>query len=162
MNHGIIGTLGGAYAGHKLEDKYKQHHNKPASAAQAPIPQILPMPPMPAQQHYSDQQMPGNFSSSSTKISLDRDYDVIAECSTINGHSKLSSISLNKVLSNDNGHFKWVPDGGNFAGSARNVRLLDGGKKLEAELSRCDGSWVWDRVYLDEKIKNDDGDLVFI
>ncbi|TID19069.1 putative glutamine-serine-proline rich [Venturia nashicola] len=156
MDHGIIGTLGGAYAGHKLEDKYKEHHSRPAPAAQQTMP---PVSPMPAQQHYSGQQMLGNFSSSASKISMDGDYDLIAECTTINGHQKLSSISLNKVLSNDNGHFKWVHDGGNFAGSARNIQLLDGGKKLEAELCRGDGSWVWDRIYLDEKITNEDGEL---
>ncbi|KAE9979519.1 hypothetical protein BLS_009725 [Venturia inaequalis] len=157
MDHGIIGTLGGAYAGYKLEDKYKEHHNKPPPATQQPINLVSPMPNQ--QQHYTGQQMLGNFSSSSTKISMDRDFDLIAECTTVNGHPKLSSISLNKILANDNGHLKWVHDGGNFAGSARNVQLLDGGKKLEAELSRCDGTWVWDRIYLDEKITNDDGEL---
>lgn len=159
MNHGIIGTVGGAYAGHKLEDKYKEHHNKPAPAAQHSMP---PMSSMPAQQHSSGPHMIGNFSSSSTKISMDRDYDLIVECATVNGHPKLSSISLNRVLSNDNGHFKWVHDGGNFAGSARNVQLLDGGKTLEAELCRCDGTWVRDRIHLDEKITNDDGDLKLV
>ncbi|QDS77144.1 hypothetical protein FKW77_001314 [Venturia effusa] len=153
MNHGVIGALGGAYAGHKLEDKYKEHHNKPALAPQQPMPHA------PAQQHHSGQPMLGNFSSSSSKISMDRDYDLIAECTTVNGHHKLSSISLNQVLANDDGHFRWVNQGGNFAGSARNVQLLDGGRKLEAELCRCDGTWVWDRIYLDEKITNDDGDL---
>jgi len=156
MNHGIIGTLGGAYAGHKLEDKYKEHHNKPEPAAQQPIP-----PPFQQQQQHqpSHTQMLGNFSLSSIKISLDGDYDLIAECTTANGHQKMSSISLNQVLTNEDGHFKWVPSGGNFGDSARNVKLLDGGEVLEAELCRCDGSWNRDRIHLDEKIGNDDGDL---
>jgi hypothetical protein len=156
MNHGIIGTLGGAYAGHKLEDKWKEHHNKPELAAQQPM-----QPPV--QQHQtSHTQMLGNFSMSSSRISLDRDYDLIAECTAVNGHQKMSSISLNQVLTNEDGHFKWVSSGGNFGGSARNVQLVDGGKVLEAELCKCDGSWNHDRIYLDEKIGNEDGDLRFV
>ena len=71
----------------------------------------------------------------------------------------MTSISLNNVLSNDDGHFSWVRQGGNFGGSARNVRLVDGGRVLEAELRDCAGHWKWDRVYLDEKIENSNGDL---
>lgn len=74
----------------------------------------------------------------------------------------MSSISLNQVLTNDDGHFKWVASSGNFGGSARNVQLLDSGKVLEAELCRCDGSWNHDRIHLDEKIGNEDGNLIFV
>jgi hypothetical protein len=156
MHHGIIGTLGGAYAGHKLEDKWKDHHNKPAPPpAQQPIQAQIQAP----IQHHSGPPMLGNFSLSSNRINLDRDYDLIAECTVVNGEHRMSSISLNQVLTNEDGHFKWVGAGGNFGGSARNVHLIDGGKVLEAELCRCDGSWNHDRICLDERIGNEDGDL---
>lgn len=92
-------------------------------------------------------------------MTLDGDHDLIASCSAINGQRKLSSISLNNVLTNENGQFKWVTSGGNFGASARNVRLIEGGRVLEAELCDCGGHWRQDRVMLDERIENSDGDL---
>ncbi|KAK0647116.1 CVNH domain-containing protein [Cercophora newfieldiana] len=49
---------------------------------------------------------------------------------------------------------------GNFGQSARNVRLVDGGRRLEAELLR-DGQWVGSSIVLDERIGNDNGTLSF-
>jgi LysM repeat protein len=49
---------------------------------------------------------------------------------------------------------------GNFGQSARNVRLVDGGRRLEAELLR-DGKWVGSSMVLDERIGNDNGTLTF-
>lgn len=157
MHHGLLGTLGGAYAGHKLEDAYKDHknHSKPSS----------PAPPVHNQPPPLQNQMParrGNFSASSKDINLDNDFDLIASCKNIRGHKKLSAISLNNVLTNADGHFQWVPPGsgrGNFGASARNVKLLDSGRALEAELRCCNGQWRKDVIRLDERIENSDGDL---
>jgi len=146
MNHGFLGALGGAYAGHKLEDAYKDH-NKPPSPNPAPVP-------------VASHGKIGNFSASVRNVTLDRDYDLIAECTAINGHKKLSSISLNDVLANEDGYFRWAsPAPGSFGASARNVKLVDGGKFLEAELRTCNGSWRTDRISLNERIENNDGDL---
>ncbi|KAK0702813.1 CVNH domain-containing protein [Lasiosphaeris hirsuta] len=49
---------------------------------------------------------------------------------------------------------------GNFGQSARNVRLVDGGRRLEAELLR-DGQWVGSSIVLDERIGNENGTLTF-
>jgi len=156
LHHGFLGTLGGAYAGHKLEEAYKEHHKKPAS----PAPPIPPPEPRPSYNNYGGgEPLRGNFSASAVNITLDRDYDLIAECGAIDGHKKLSSISLNNVLTNDNGHFRWVPSGGNFGASARDVRLVDGGRVLEAELADVGGNWRRDRIMLDERIENSDGNL---
>lgn len=140
----MIGALGGVFTGHKLEDAYKNHHKKP-SPSPSPIPQQAPYqqyhPPPPQNPHYSvgGLALRGNFSASSTSITLDGDYDLIASCGTINGGQKLSSVSLNQVLTNNNGGFGWVSSGGNFAASARNVRLTEGGTVLEAELADVNG-----------------------
>jgi hypothetical protein len=171
---GILGALGGAFAGHKLEDAYKHHHNKPSSspsASPAP-PQYVshqqyappPPPPPPPSQQYSvgGLALRGNFSASSTSITLDGDYDLIASCSTTRGDRKLSSISLNQVITNDDGNFKWVHSGGNFAASARNVRLSEGGTVLEAELATRDGRWNHAKTWLNEMITNEDGDLKYV
>ncbi|KAI6381306.1 hypothetical protein MCOR25_001240 [Pyricularia grisea] len=48
---------------------------------------------------------------------------------------------------------------GNFWESARDVRLVDGGKVLEAEL-RYSGGWNRSRIYLDEHIGNRNGELI--
>ncbi|KAF2103956.1 CNVH-domain-containing protein [Rhizodiscina lignyota] len=170
--HGFIGALGGAYAGHKLEDHVKEERKKKKAEKKA---QKIAMGRRGSssssssssssdddhgKQHH--QQFRGNFSSSSSQMSLDKDYDLIASCSDISGRPKLSSISLNQVLTNDNGHFRWVPHGGNFGGSARHVRLENGGRVLVAELCNVDGHWREDSVWLDERIENSDGDLRFV
>jgi hypothetical protein len=128
---GVAGTGAAAYA----------MHQKPHSPARQP--------------------MRGNFSASSTSITLDKDYDLIASCTNVRGEHKLSSISLNQCLTNSHGHFGWFK-GGNFGASARNVRLIEGGRVLEAELGTGGGGWNWDRIRLDERISNNDGDLVFL
>ncbi|KAK2026030.1 CNVH-domain-containing protein [Colletotrichum zoysiae] len=47
---------------------------------------------------------------------------------------------------------------GNFGASARDVRLVQGGQILEAELSR-NGQWVRSSINLDERIGNNNGTL---
>jgi hypothetical protein len=159
VHHGFLGAMGGAYAGHKLEDKYKEHHNKPP-----PSPSHQSPPPIPVDSRPNNNggQFKGNFSASSSSVTLDGDFDLIAQVTAIDGSKKLSSISLNQVLTNEDGHFRWVPSNGGFGGSARNVNLVDGGRFLEAELRACDGRWVHDRICLDERIENSNGDLKFI
>ncbi|KAK3353826.1 CVNH domain-containing protein [Lasiosphaeria hispida] len=49
---------------------------------------------------------------------------------------------------------------GNFGQSAQNVRLVDGGRRLEAELLR-DGQWAGSSIVLDERIGNENGTLTF-
>jgi len=95
-------------------------------------------------------------------MSLDRDYDLIAECRAISGEMRMSSVSLNRYLGNDDGRFVWVVDGGNFGASARSVRLIEDGKVLEAELRDRNGGWHWARVRLDERVGNNDGELIFV
>ena len=50
---------------------------------------------------------------------------------------------------------------GGFASSARNMRLADGGQRLEGELE-SHGEWRMREVNLDERISNRDGCLVFV
>ncbi|EUC39203.1 carbohydrate-binding module family 50 protein [Bipolaris zeicola 26-R-13] len=50
---------------------------------------------------------------------------------------------------------------GGFASSARNVRLVGGGQRLEAELESR-GEWRRREINLDERISNRDGCLVFV
>jgi hypothetical protein len=166
MHHGVLGTLGGAYAGHKLEDAYKEHHKKPSPS---PTPQQQQQQ---QQQQYQQQHEAGgavhagNFSASSGNVSLDGDYDLIASCRRVDGSQKMSAISLNRVLTNDNGRFAWMASsdgaGGNFGASARNVRLVEEGRVLAAELRNCAGEWVDARMALDERIGNGDGELVLV
>lgn len=179
MGHGFLGGIGGAIAGSKLQDyaKDKRKEKKDAEEEEKRRKQHAAMGMGMAggagvaaaaayshSHHNQQQQQPlrGNFSTSSQNITLDKSYDLIASVSDRHGHQKLASINLNEHLSNEWGHFKWVPSGGNFGGSARNVRLHDGGRVLEAELGDGQGGWKTDRIVLDERIGNEDGDLVFI
>jgi LysM repeat protein len=168
----------------------------------------------------------GNFSASSRDIRLDAhgEFMLHASCGRRDGSYQNSSLSLNKVIENDQGSFRWasgsrgsgssqpssvtvqpgdtlrniaarvncsfdeiarhnglqnpdlihpgqvlqLPNGGggggggggvgNFGSSARDVRLADGGRRLEGELLR-DGRWVGSSIVLDERIGNDNGTL---
>ena len=83
---------------------------------------------------------------------------LVAEAANMNGHHHRSEIDLNDCFTNTNGRMHWAR-GGNFAASARNIRLADHGKVLEAELGDGRGGWQHNAVYLDERITNDDGHL---
>ncbi|KAK4240771.1 autolysin [Achaetomium macrosporum] len=245
----VLGAVAGAVAGHKLQDGVSEwkdkrdeekerkereeeerrhhHHNHRHSRS-----------PSPAHRHESHQQSrdmggvsyAGNFSSSSQDIRLDAhgEYMLHASCRRVDGSYQSSSISLNQIIENDQGSFRWassgrrdhghsrprevtvqpgdtlrsiaaqvgtsfeeiarhngiqnpdliypgqvlqVPGGagggwggsvGNFAASARDVRLADGGRRLEGELRHPDGHWVGSSIMLDERIGNDNGTLTFV
>lgn len=172
----------------------------------------------------------GNFTASSRDVRLDAhgEYMLHASCRRMDGSYQQSSISLNRIIENDQGSFRWasgrreqggggasssvtvqpgdtlrgiaarfgcsfediarhngiqnpdmiypgqvlqVPnaggrgggggdDVGNFGASARDVRLADGGRRLEGELLR-DGRWCGSSIVLDERIGNDNGTLSF-
>ncbi|EFQ36037.1 CVNH domain-containing protein [Colletotrichum graminicola] len=221
----LLGAVAGAFAGHKLQDgvsdwKHKrddekhdehkndhheshEHHHHHAS-------------------HSDDKPRSGNFAGgftgSSRDIRLDThgDYNLHASCRRRDGEWQSSTISLNRILENDQGSFRWCSGGGNnsdssytvqqgdtlrniaarynvgfdeiarhnnipnpdqiwpgqvlqipgrggsasgnFGASARDVRLVQGGQILEAELSR-NGQWVRSSINLDERIGNDNGTL---
>ncbi|KAF9873725.1 CVNH domain-containing protein [Colletotrichum karsti] len=164
----------------------------------------------------------GGFTGSCRDIRLDAhgDYNLRASCKRRDGSWQDSCISLNRILENDQGSFRWYsggggggsqnytvqqgdtlrniaarfnanweevarsnnisnPDqiwpgqnlqihggggggpGGNFGASARDARLVDGGQRLEAELSR-NGQYVRSSINLDERIGNNDGTLFFV
>jgi len=161
MHHGFLGGLGGAYAGHKLEQMYGRHNQKPPS----PQPGSPPVPhgSRPGHRQPISDSIPrskGNFSASAREIRLEGDFELVASVRCTNGSERVSRIDLNSVLSNDNGRFHWVKEGGNFATSAREVHLAPSGPpELRAELKTLDGKWVRASVRLDEEIENQDGNL---
>lgn len=209
MGHGIIGAVGGAYAGHKLEDhvkdkkkekKHKKHHSSShgnghgrrrrgskSSSSSSSSSDSDSGKDKKHRKHKKDQyavagagayaashgrhssrgarghdgSYAGNFSATASNITLDRDYDLIALCSDRHGKEKLSSISLNNHMMNEHGQLRWAKGGNAFA-SARNVRLSENGRVLEADLGDGRGGWSRSRIVLDERIGNEDGELVFV
>lgn len=236
----MLGVVGGAIAGHKIQDgvsdwKDKRDEKKEQEKKDNEKRNEKPLlnQPHPHSVNYA-----GNFSGSSRDIRLDAygEYMLHASCRRMDGSYQASSISLNKILENDRGSFRWasndkrdpppqqgcgirqvtvqpgdtlrgiakqvgssfeeiarinsiqnpdliypgqilqVPGGGyhhhdghangeggsagNFGLSARNVNLVDGGRRVEAELMR-DGQWVGSSIVLDERIGNDNGTLTF-
>ena len=103
----------------------------------------------------------GGFSGSCSNITIDRDFDLIALCKMREGKENLRSVGLNECLANEWGEFRWVKNGNAFA-SAKNVRLLEGGRVVEADLGDGRGGWNRSRIVLDERIGNDNGELVFM
>ncbi|KPM43225.1 hypothetical protein AK830_g3372 [Neonectria ditissima] len=163
----------------------------------------------------------GHFTATSRDVRLDThgDYSLTASCKRHDGSYQSSTISLDRILENDGGSFRWasgghgrgpqsvtvqhgdtlrgigarfgcsfedisrhngitnpdliypgqvlqIPggggDGGRLSDSAKHVRLVDGGQRLEAELRRDNGDWVRSSIILDERIKNDNGTLELV
>ncbi|KAH4060354.1 hypothetical protein HBI29_008420 [Parastagonospora nodorum] len=217
----IIGALAGAYTGHKAQDaasdwKDKRDEKKDQEKQQQ---QHHANPPAQDQRQHTD--FGANFSASSRDIRLDShgEFNLHAQCRRADGSYQASTISLNSILENDGGSFRWSggqsngastytvqqgdtlraiaarfahcsfedlarhnnisnPDmiypgqnlqvpgggsrgGGNFGASARNLRLVDGGQRLEGELLR-DGQWHVRSIVLDERIANRNGCLEFV
>lgn len=235
----VIGALAGAFAGHKAQDgisdwkdehKEKKEWEKQQEEQQKYQSQQHsyggPRPSHHGDSHHqSDQPTRGdfgaNFTASSRDMRLDAhgDYVLHAQCRRSDGSYQSSSLSLNRILENDAGSFRWSggnsgggntytvqqgdtlraiagrfahcsfdelarhnnisnPDmiypgqnlqipgggsrgGGNFASSARNMRLVDGGQRLEGELEN-NGQWHIRSVNLDERIANRNGCLEFV
>lgn len=189
MNHGILGTLGGAVAGSMLEDKFKdsgshgkekekkhkkpkgekhhkkekKHHKKSrrgsgssSSSSSSDSGESSRASPT----HVA--MMAGNYSASSRGTRLeDEGRTLVAECRDVNGVHRESRIDLNSCLANWDGRLRWARNG-NFRASARDVRLVDGGRVLEAELGDGRGGWVRNHVRLDERIENANGRLSMI
>ncbi|KAK6227581.1 CVNH domain-containing protein [Colletotrichum tabaci] len=229
----FIGAVAGAFAGHKLQDgvsdwKDKRDEKKNEEKNDHDRPHDRPQEHHHGGHHSSHHgddkprsgNYAGNFTSSSRDIRLDAhgEYNLHASCKRRDGEWQSSTISLNRILENDQGSFRWSsgnsngsgessvtvqqgdtlrniaarfnvgfdeiarhnnipnPDqiwpgqvlqipgrggnssGGNFGASARDVRLVQGGQVLEAELSR-NGQWVRSSVNLDERIGNNNGTL---
>ncbi|PYI02633.1 CNVH-domain-containing protein [Aspergillus sclerotiicarbonarius CBS 121057] len=186
VNHGILGTIGGAMMGSVAEDGFKKHKEKKEREEEERR-QMEERRRMEEQYRMEEQRrmeehhrmeeqqrmqmhhrpphhgppMRGNFSSSARDIRLESHHDLVAACGRVSGELQLSCLPLNSVLSNSWGEFKWARNG-NFAASARNVRLVDGGRVLEAELNNGNGGWNRTWVRLDERITNNNGSLMFL
>ncbi|OTA39633.1 hypothetical protein BTJ68_00457 [Hortaea werneckii EXF-2000] len=71
------------------------------------------------------------------------------------------ALDLNNCFTNTNGDLRWAR-GGNFAQTARHIRLVDDGRAIEAELGDGRGGWKRNVVRLGERITNDNGDLAML
>lgn len=103
----------------------------------------------------------GNFHASSRDVHLEGHSTLVAECSDVNGHHRRTHLDLNDCFTNDNGRLLWQRNG-NFAASARGIRVTDNGAFVEAELADVNGHWHHNRVWLDERITNDNGRLALV
>ncbi|KAL2810131.1 CVNH domain-containing protein [Aspergillus granulosus] len=177
VHHGVLGTIGGAIVGSLAEDAVKNKtsgkeekkekkekksrfgfHRRGSSSSSSDSDKEEAKKPEPASPPPTRR---GNFSASSSSISLRGGYELVASCRSRSGHQRESRLPLNSVLMNAFGHFQWRRNG-NFGASARNARLIEGGRVLEAELADGRGGWTRDWVRLDERISNNDGNLVFL
>jgi hypothetical protein len=68
-----------------------------------------------------------------------------------------AKLNLDHHIGNNNGVLEW--GGQNFSQSVQNVHLRDG-HILEADARRVDGSWNRTSINLNEKIGNNNGELV--
>jgi hypothetical protein len=172
MNHGILGTIGGAVAGSMLEDavkdkkhkkpkkekKEKKHKKSRRGSSSSSSSSSSDSDSSKSRSHAPA----GNYSASSRGIRLEDDgRTLVADCCDVNGHHRESRLDLNACLTNTNGQMRWAR-GGNFRPSTRNVRLIDGGRVLEAELGDGMGGWTRNHIRLDERIENANGRLAMI
>ncbi|PPJ52562.1 hypothetical protein CBER1_11023 [Cercospora berteroae] len=173
MNHGVIGTIGGAVAGSMLEDAYKKkgkkdkkykehkpHHSRRGSSSSSSSSSSSDSDSSKdKKKKKKGTSVPaGNFHASSRNVYLEGRSTLVAESADVRGHFQRTAIDLNDVFTNTNGKMHWAR-GGNFAGSARHIRLTDNGNCLEAELGDGRGGWIYNKVDLNERITNDNGRL---
>ncbi|KAK4574118.1 hypothetical protein LTR86_001879 [Recurvomyces mirabilis] len=167
MGHGFLGGVGGAVAGSMLEDAYKKKGKKDKKEKKARRGSHSSSSSDDSSCDSDDSKkkkkragggMLGNFSASSRGIFLEGRCTLVAECCNTHGHHHRSHLDLNDCLTNSNGRLEWARGGG-FANSAREIRLVDGGRVVEAELGNGRGGWNWDGRRLDERITNEDGRL---
>lgn len=159
MGHGLLGALGGAAAGSIAEDMLKkqrkeQKHKRRDSSASSCSDEG---------KHHGGGGMvnAGNFRASSKDVRLEHDHMLVAECADTHGHHQWSSLDLNDCFTNDGGRLKWAR-GGNFAASSRHFRLIDDGNGLEVECGNGHGGWDHNKIWLPEKITNENGRLQMI
>lgn len=149
----IIGAISGAFAGHKTQDaigdwkderdekkkwekqqeeqqKYnQQHHGGP--------------PPQHQQRRNSADERSrgdfgGNFTATSNDIRLDAngDYNLHAQCRRTDGSYQSSTISLNKIIENDNGSLRWS-QGSSGGASTYVVQQGDTLRAIASRFSHC-------------------------
>jgi hypothetical protein len=96
------------------------------------------------------------------KTSTNSDAVLVATLHRDDGGLEISTLSLEQLLGNDNGHFRW--GGSDFRKTARNIRLIDKGTKLEADLqvetSGGEKYWLTSSIDLTSRIYNMNGTLV--
>ncbi|KAF2772622.1 CNVH-domain-containing protein [Teratosphaeria nubilosa] len=177
-HHGIIGGIGGAVAGSIIQDrikkekkekkkekKKKDHHGRRNSSSFSSSSSSDSDSDSDSdrrrRQNVPPPNMAGNFSHSSRNIYLDGHCTLVAECCNVNGHHHRSHLDLNDCFTNENGRLLWARHG-NFGASARHARLTEHGGALEAELGDGRGGWRWNKVWLNERITNEDGRLVML
>jgi hypothetical protein len=173
MHHGFLGGIGGAVAGSMLEDAYKKKHKKEkkpkksrrgshsSSSSSSSSDSDSDSSSNKRKKHGGGSVMAGNFHASSRSVRLEGRSLLVADCADKQGHLRPSALDLNDCFTNTNGRLGWAR-GGNFAASARNVRLADNGKILECELGNGRGGWESNWVRLDERITNENGELRMI
>ncbi|THX50260.1 CNVH-domain-containing protein [Aureobasidium pullulans] len=107
----------------------------------------------------------GNFSETSRDISIDYNTMALkARCRRPDGSEHESYLHLNDILGNRDGRFVWSRNG-NFMGSVKEgkVWIAEGGRALCAVLGDGRGGYnEHASIELDEKISNEDGQLVYL
>lgn len=115
----VLGVVGGAIAGHKLQDgvsdwkdkrdeEKQQHQHQQQQQQQSQHHNNNNNDMKPAQLNPHGVAYAGNFSGSSRDMRLDGDYTLHASCKRIDGSYQASSINLNRLLENDQGSFRWA------------------------------------------------------
>ncbi|KAG0018446.1 hypothetical protein BGZ82_000444 [Podila clonocystis] len=103
------------------------------------------------------------FMHSSKDIRLKDKHYLVATCQTADGQWVESSLDLDFIIGNNNGHFSW--EGENFSVSASDSIKIDVTSEyvlLRTDLRNEDGAWRRDETLnLSERIENVDGQLVF-
>lgn len=125
------------------------------------------------------QSQPGNFSRSSRGVLVDKEWNLQAQCQTLNGEYNYSAMSLKSIIMGFNGEFHWL-DGtmrspGCQMSDAIEWSLVSGNEVDTNSLHREEiGYWVLARcmddhgesrtiaLTLDDRISNDNGRLKLI
>ncbi|KAI3558054.1 CVNH domain-containing protein [Colletotrichum abscissum] len=148
----FIGAVAGAFAGHKLQDgvsdwKDKRDEEKKHEHDQKHDHDRPHSPPKDHHhghhddRHGDDKPRSGNygggFTGSSRDIRLDAhgEYNLHASCKRRDGEWQSSTISLNRILENDHGSFRWSSGGGGGGDSSVTVQQGDTLRNIAARFN---------------------------
>ncbi|KAF2443624.1 carbohydrate-binding module family 50 protein [Karstenula rhodostoma CBS 690.94] len=165
---GLVGALGGALSGHVIQDgashwkdkhdekkdeeKWEKEHEKQHGGRRDSNER-------PREGHFA-----GGFTRSSRDVRLDAhgEYNLHAQCRRADGEWQGSTLSLNRILENEDGSFRWS-SGGRSAGGSSEAITVQPGDTLRAiaarhncdfhELSRHNGIQNEDMIYPGQRLE---------
>ncbi|KAL1601575.1 hypothetical protein SLS60_006490 [Paraconiothyrium brasiliense] len=142
---GLVGALGGALTGHVLQDgasHWKDKHDEKKEKEKREKEEKKHHEHRDSNERPREGHFAGGFTRSSRDVRLDAhgEFNLHAQCRREDGSWQGSTLSLNRILENDNGSFRWSSGGHSSGGGGSQAITVQPGDTLRAIAARhnCD------------------------